>query len=37
MIHLYKMNGTKEKIEKRKKKATKIEHKKLIEDYLFDD
>lgn len=34
-IHLYKMDGTKEKIEKRKR--NNISKKKLVNDYLFDD
>ena len=34
-IHLYKMDGTKEKIEKRKR--NNVSKKKLVNDYLFDD
>jgi len=35
-IHLYKMDGSKEKIEKRKRNNN-VSKKKLVEDYLFDD
>ena len=34
-IHLYKLDGSKEKIEKKKKRN--ISKKKLVNDYLFDD